>query len=121
MPDRIESLITLGAPVRYIACHPTIVRIAELVRTQILERNGNGVLPDCYTGRCTCDFLASLTQHSPRSVRQTSVYTKMDGVVDWHVCLTGDPNVDVEVSSTHMGLVFSPLAFSLIADRLAGK
>ncbi len=121
MPDRVQSVITLGTPVQKLACHPSILRAADLVRTHVLERHGTGVLPDCYTGACTCDFLDSVDCRFPASIRQTSIYTKMDGVVDWRVCRTGDPRVDVEVSATHMGLVFSPLVYSLVAGRLAGK
>jgi hypothetical protein len=120
MPDRIESVITLGTPIHAVVCHPSILRLAEMVREQILERNGEGVLPACYTGACTCDYLTSLRTDLPGSVRQTAVYTKMDGVVDWRVCMTGDDEIDVEVSATHIGMVFSPLVYSVVANRLAG-
>jgi triacylglycerol lipase len=91
------------------------------VRRQILEEHGRGVLPACYTSRCTCDFLESLKAKLPKSVRQTAIYTKNDGILDWHVCRTGDPKVDVEVSATHVGMVFSPLVYSVVAHRLAGE
>jgi hypothetical protein len=35
--------------------------------------------------------------------------------------MTGDPKVDVEVSATHIGMAFSPLVYSVVAERLAGK
>ena len=120
-PEHIASVITLGAPIRGLAAHPAIMRTADIVRKQILERNGTGVLPDCYTGACTCAFVESLVGKFPKSVRQTAIYTKSDGIVDWKVCRTGDPAVDFEVSATHMGLVFSPLVYSLVAQRLAGE
>jgi hypothetical protein len=97
-----------------------VLRAAELVRGQILARHGDGVLPKCYTGGCTCSFLESLMQRLPTGVRQTAVYTKTDGIVDWHVCRTGDPKVDFEVSATHIGMVFNPLVYSVVAHRLAG-
>jgi hypothetical protein len=121
MPERIASVITLGAPIRGLVAHASIMGAAELVRKQILERHGRGVLPNCYTSRCTCDFVESLKVKLPSSVRQTAVYTKQDGIVDWRVCLTGNPDVDVEVSATHIGMVFSPLVYSVVAQRLAGK
>jgi hypothetical protein len=52
-------------------------------------------------------------------VRQTAIYTTSDGIVDSTVCRTGDPAVDVEVTSTHLGLVFSPLVYPVIGRRLA--
>jgi hypothetical protein len=120
-PDRIASVITMGAPFRGVSVHPTILRAAELVRGQILNRHGKDVLPGCYTGSCTCRFLESLTSDLPKSMLQTAIYTKSDGMVDWRVCMTGDPAVDYEVSSTHIGLVFNPIVFNVVAHRLAGK
>jgi len=121
MPDRIASVITLGSPLRGVVAHASILRAADLIRKQILERHGRGVLPTCYTARCTCDFLESLKEGFPKSVRQTAIYTKADGLLDWRVCRTGDPAVDFEVSATHFGMVFSPLVYSVVAQRLAGE
>jgi len=120
-PDRIASVIALGSPLRGVAAHSAVLRTAELVRKQILERNGKKVLPDCYTGACTCNFLESLKGKFPKSIRQTAIYTKTDGILDWRVCQTGDESVDFEVSATHIGLVFSPIVYSLVARRLAGQ
>jgi hypothetical protein len=57
----------------------------------------------------------------PKSIRQTAIYTKTDGILDWRSCMTGDSSVDFEVSATHIGLVFSPLVYDLVARRLAGQ
>jgi triacylglycerol lipase len=121
MPDRVASVITMGAPFRGVSVHPSILRAAEMVRGQILERHGRDVLPACYTGACTCSFLESLNENLPKSVRQTAIYTKSDGIVDWHVCMTGNPAHDFEVSATHIGMVFNPIVYDLVAKRLAGK
>ena len=120
MPDRIESVVTMGSPFRGVSVHPSILRAAEMVRSQILERHGKGVLPNCYTGACTCSFLASLTERLPKSVMQTAIYTKSDGIVDWQMCLTGKPAFDFEVSATHIGLMFNPAVYDIVAYRLAG-
>jgi triacylglycerol lipase len=115
----IASVITLGAPFRGIVAHGSVLRVAETVRKQILEKHGRGVLPDCYTGRCTCNFLDSLRREMPPSVSATAIYTREDGVVDWRCCVTGDPEVDCEVLGTHVGLPFNPSVYGLIAERLA--
>jgi pimeloyl-ACP methyl ester carboxylesterase len=121
MSDCVASVITLGSPIRGVLGHASVMRAADLVRKQILEKHGRGVLPGCFTARCTCDFIESLKETLPKSVRQTAIYTKNDGILDWHVCRTGDPAVDVEISSTHIGMVFSPLVYSVVAHRLAGE
>ncbi len=121
MPGQVASVITLGSPFRGVAIHPSVLRLAEMVRGQILDRHGERVLPDCYTGACTCDFLESLEQRLPRSVAQTAIFSKTDGIVDWHVCKTGRPTFDFEVPGTHIGLVFNPVVYDLVARRLARK
>lgn len=121
LPDQVASVITLAAPFRGIVAHPMIIQAVDMVRGRIHERNGEAVLPACYTGACTCRFLESLVLQLPRSVRRTAVYTKTDGIVDWKVCRTGRPANDFEVSGTHVGLVFNPMVYDLIARRLAGN
>jgi pimeloyl-ACP methyl ester carboxylesterase len=119
LPSRVASVITLGAPFRGVSVHPMILRAVNLVRGQIHDRNGETVLPSCYTGVCTCRFLESLVLRLPRSVRRTAVYTKTDGIVDWKVCRTGHRANDFEVSSSHIGLVFNAVVYDLVARRLA--
>ena len=50
---------------------------------------------------------------------ETAIYTRHDGVVDWRHCLTNNPEVDVEVPSTHIGMAFNPTVYSVVAERLA--
>jgi pimeloyl-ACP methyl ester carboxylesterase len=118
-PRDIASVITLGSPFRGAAAHPNILKAAEYVRKFIHQRNGDSVLPHCYTGHCTCDFVESLTGQMPASVDVTAVYSKTDAIVDWRYCITGDPAKDVEAPGTHVGLVFNPSVYSIIAKRLA--
>jgi len=117
-PVDIASVITLGAPFRGTVAHPSILRAAKIVRHRILSKHGAGVLPDCYTGRCTCDFLESLTCAMPASVLETAVYTEGDGVVDWRYCRTDRAESDFSVPGTHIGLAFNPSVYSIIAARL---
>ena len=118
-PQDVGSVITLASPFRGTVVHPTILRAAEAVRKQILAEHGPAVLPTCYTGRCTCAFLASLRRKIPAAVRQTAIYTRTDGIADWRYCTTGDPRNDFEVPGTHIGLAFNATAYATIARRLA--
>jgi triacylglycerol lipase len=118
-PQDIASVIMMGTPIRGAIAHGSVLRAAEAVRKRIQAEHGAGVLPDCYTGHCTCDFINSLRRDVPPSVPLTSIYTRHDGVVDWRSCLTGDSEVDCEVSGTHIGLAFNPSVYAVIATRLA--
>jgi pimeloyl-ACP methyl ester carboxylesterase len=118
-PGDVASVITLGSPFRGTVVHSRVLRMAEMVRNNIQDKHGPGVLPDCYTGRCTCNFLDSLRRDLPDGIRETAIYTRTDGVVDWQYCITGDDSIDIEVPGTHIGLAFNPAVYDAIARRLA--
>lgn len=118
-PKQIASLITLASPIQGTVAHRNIIHAAEAVRLRILQEHGDGVLPHCYTGRCTCNFVDSLRRKVPDSIRQTAIYTRHDGVVDWRFCMTGKKSQDFEVPGTHIGMAFNSAAYSIIGKRLA--
>lgn len=118
-PKDIASVISLGAPIRGTVMHPSVLNAAKVVRTQILNEHDRDVLPDCYTPRCTCNFLSSLRCTMPKAIAETAVYTCDDGIVDWRYCKTGNDGDDFEVPGTHVGLVFNPSVYTIIAERLA--
>jgi len=118
-PKDVASVITLAAPFRGTVANRAVLHAAEAVRNRILAEHGRGVLPGCYTGQCTCNFLNSLRRKVPNGMVETAIYTRHDGVVDYRFCRTNDPEVDVEVPSTHIGMAFNPAVYSVLADRLA--
>ena len=118
-PKDVASVITLASPFRGALTSRTILHAAEAVRLRIIQEHGRGVLPQCYTGRCTCNFLDSLRREVPESMVQTAIYTRHDGIVDWRYCMTRDPEIDFEVLGTHVGMAFNPMAYGVVAQRLA--
>jgi triacylglycerol lipase len=118
-PEDVASIITLASPFRGTVAHPSILRAAETVRRQIHREHGRGVLPQCYTATCTCDFVKHLRREIPHDVLQTAIYTRDDGIVDWRYCRTGDGERDCEVPGTHIGLAFNASVYKVIAERLA--
>lgn len=120
MADRIASVTTLGSPFRGLVAHGLVLKLGDLVRRRIRRRYQNP--PEgCATSRCSCAFARSLHRKWPRSVAQTAIYTREDGIVDWRYCLTGDPKVDVEVVGTHLGLIFNSTIYQHLGERLAGR
>jgi pimeloyl-ACP methyl ester carboxylesterase len=120
-PDVIDSVITLGSPFRGIRSHPVVLEMSRIVRERIREARQNPAKPACFTGYCDCSAVAALRVPCPHPIRHTAVYTKTDGIVDWRVCVNDDPATDVEVQSTHIGMVFNPWVYELIANRLGQK
>ncbi len=118
-PRDVASVITLASPIRGTVAHRTILHAAEAVRLKIQREHGSTVLPGCYTGKCTCNFINFLRRAVPRSMLQTAIYTRHDGIVDWRYCMTRNPKIDVEVPGTHIGMAFNPAAYSVVAERLA--
>jgi len=118
-PDDIASVTTLASPFRGTIAHRTVLRAAEAVRRHIIDEHGSDVLPHCYTGRCTCNFLNSLRRRVSASVLETAIYTLDDGVVDWRYCRTGNPHKDFQVPGTHIGLAFNASVYKIIAERLS--
>lgn len=118
-PKDVASVITLAAPIRGTVANRAVLSAAEAVRLRILEEHGAAVLPECYTGRCTCNFLGSLRRKVPDAMLETAIYTRQDGIVDWRYCMTMDPEKDVEVPGTHIGMAFNPAAYTVVAERLA--
>jgi pimeloyl-ACP methyl ester carboxylesterase len=118
MPDRIASVTTLGSPFRGLVVHRMVLMLGNLVRRRIRRRYPKAP-PGCATSQCSCAFARSLRRKWPKCVAQTALYTREDGLVDWRYCRTGDPKVDVEVSGTHLGLIFNSATYLRIAERLA--
>ena len=118
-PRDVASVITLASPIRGTATSRTVLHAADAIRQRILQEHGRGVLPDCYTGRCTCTFVDSLRRDVPESMFETAIYTRDDGILDWRYCMTRNPEVDFEVPGTHIGMAFNPSAYAIVAERLA--
>ncbi len=115
--ENVASVITLGSPFRGIHSHPLVQQTAEQVRNFIIREQSDN-RPECFTGNCTCETVKANKSPLRESIKQTAIYTKTDGIVDWKMCLSEDSKSNYEVSGTHIGLVFNPQVYALIAKRL---
>jgi hypothetical protein len=112
MSDRIASVTTMAAPFRGVSVHKSILRASELVRgaysptprrecaTGVLHRRMHLQLPGIPGGKAIPSPTESSTGAAASPAR---------------------PGVDFEVSATHIGLVFNPIVYDVMAHRLAGK
>lgn len=115
-PDRVASVIMLASPFRGVRVNPWIYRTIERLRSRLHGRRCYG--KQCFTATCACGFSCTMRYTFPGNIPQTAVYTKNDGVVDWPVCINDDRTTDVEVSGMHIGLVWNPESYRVIAQRL---
>jgi triacylglycerol lipase len=118
-PELVSHAVSLGADLQAML-HCSDLTLAAVERTRrVLLRTGRARRPECMTHRCPCTFTAGFTAPLPEDrVRLTSVYSKGDGVVRWQAQLV--PYADcVEVTGSHVGLVFNRRSYRAIGAALA--
>ena len=72
----------------------------------------------CGHGDCCADAREQAAAPFPEGVGFTCVYSRSDGIVDWHACL--DPAAEqVEVRASHIGMAVNPHVFRAVASALA--
>ncbi|MCB1022849.1 MAG: alpha/beta fold hydrolase [Acidobacteria bacterium] len=120
-PELIESVITLASPFRGVRSHPGILEISKRVRSRIFNKVDKTEFPHCYTGHCDCIAVTSLQTGLPKNIKQTAIYTKSDGIVDWKSCLSRRTENNYEVTGTHVGLVYNYQVYKLIGERLRSE
>jgi pimeloyl-ACP methyl ester carboxylesterase len=118
-PDLAQQLIYLGSPVQAVHAHPAIVATAVAMHTALSAASLQS--KDCMTDHCACGFSRAVTGAIPGGVAHASIYTRADGVVDWHDSQETDVRLNHEVGGTHIGLVFNPRAYRAIGKLLAEK
>jgi triacylglycerol lipase len=117
-PENVASLVMLGSPVTDpLAVSPQVLRTVRL-----MARLGDLGLPrvfssECADGDCCEAFWEDMTAPLPEHVEALSVFSRSDGIVDWHACL--DPHArNVEVRSSHCGMSVNPAVYRLLDELL---
>jgi hypothetical protein len=86
---------------------------------RVTLRSGRARSPHCLNERCDCPFAADFAGPFPSDrVRLTSIYSKGDGVVRWQAALV-PYGACVEVTGSHVGLIFNRKTYRAIATALA--
>jgi triacylglycerol lipase len=118
-PDQVSHAISLGADLQHMLgiSQPTLYAVAAVRSALLVSRRAADA--GCLTEGCECCFTRCYAGPFPDDrVRLTSVYSKGDGVVRWerHVVPYADC---VEVTGSHVGLVFNRKAYRAVAEALA--
>lgn len=105
--ELVRQVITIGSPFRFRrGDRSSISAVAELIRDPnsrpLSRRPREEHLP-------------------PLPVPTTAIYSRSDGIIDWRACIeeVGARRENVEVRSSHAGLLHHPAVLVVILDRLA--
>ena len=117
-PDSVRALVMLGSPVSDpLAVSPQVLRTVRL-----MARLGDLGMPrlfssECADGPCCERFWQDLEAPLPEGVEATSIFSRSDGIVDWHACLDAHAR-NIEVRSSHCGMSVHPAVYRILAEVL---
>ena len=118
-PDLVSGIVTLGSPtVSQLRIHPLV-----LAQVGLVSALGTAHVPGlfswkCLRGDCCEHFRGAITGPFPEDVPYVALYSRSDGVVDWHSCL--DPAAElVEVKTSHCGMAVSSQVYEELSFALA--
>lgn len=119
-PGLVSQVISMGSPFRdTVRAHPAIIATTDSLRRGNGAGIGRNIKPSCFSGHCTCNFVKNMIAPEAYAVRHSAIYSRYDGVVDWHSCMEDDPDLNDEVNCTHLGMAFHPGVYRALARRLA--
>ena len=104
---RVRQVVTIGSPFAGDCEHTNAGWLYRLLSGQKVKMDS---------------ALAQRLRTAP-PVPTTSIYSRSDGIVAWQSCVQdgGGHCENVEVSSSHIGLVWNPRVLEVIADRLSQR
>ncbi len=121
-PDIVSHIISLGAPIRSLEAHPALMATAKWVADRVThpQSGGSSQRPSVLHIRNDCECASDHCIPTPApSIRRDALYSRDDGLIDWRNCLEPDPSLNHEVGGTHIGLVFNPRVYRIVAKLLA--
>ena len=105
-PEMVRNVVTLGSPFANDIRATNATRLYEALSGEGVEDNS--------------ELRTAIAGDLP--VPTTSIYSRSDGVVNWHTCVlrpsTTAENIEVHLAS-HIGLGVNAAALWAVADRLA--
>jgi pimeloyl-ACP methyl ester carboxylesterase len=107
VPADVDRVVTLGSPV---VGGPKYTLAARAYRRRGVDMEA-------------IEAAVEAREAVPLTRPVSAIYSRRDGVVAWQACVDRRNRCveHIEVSSTHLGLAFSPEVYLLVATRLAGS
>lgn len=118
-PENVSALVMLGSPVAEpLAVSPQVLRTVKLM-ARLGDLGMRRIFSsDCADGECCESFWEEMDAELPEHIEAISVFSRSDGIVDWHACL--DPHArNIEVSSSHCGMSVHPAVYGVLEDLLS--
>ena len=118
-PELVSHAISIGAGLRQMLAISYPTQLAAGAARRVVLRSGRARSRACLTEACDCRFGADFLAPVPHDrVRLTSIYSTGDGVVRWQAAVVPDADC-VEVTGSHVGLIFNRKTYGAIATALA--
>jgi triacylglycerol lipase len=120
-PELVRTVVSLGAGLDtpFDISVPTLGAVAA-VRAVHARTTDRRTRRGCFTEGCGCEYSRHYRAPFPEQIPLTSVYSKGDGVVRWRSCVVPYARC-VEVTGSHVGLVFNRKAYRVMGETLAGQ
>ncbi len=119
-PDLVRGVVTLGSPLlSQLAVHPFVLAQIGMLGMVGTLSGGHALSWQCLRGECCARFRAALRDPFPDDVGFVSLYSRSDGVVDWHACLDRDAEC-IEVDASHCGMSVNADVYRAVAGALRG-
>ncbi|MER7246910.1 alpha/beta fold hydrolase [Kribbella sp. NPDC000426] len=117
-PELVAGVVTLASPLLHqLATTRALVAQVEFIARMNVVGWPWLLTADCLAGGCAERTSALLASPWPPGLPFVSVYSRVDGVVDWRACL--DPAAEqIEVISTHNGMGTDRHVHRLLTSKL---
>lgn len=118
-PELVSGVVTLGSPLtNQLAVHPLVLAPVGVVAALGTLSFPGLLTTRCLHGECCAAFRSAVAGPFPDDVGFLSIYSKSDGIVDWHACLDPEADEHVEVRASHIGMSLNAAAYRATAHAL---
>jgi triacylglycerol lipase len=118
-PELVSHAVSIGAGLRAMLSTSYPTQLAAGAARHVTLRSRRARSTQCLTDQCDCAFAHDFSGPFPADrVHLTSIYSREDGVVHWQSALV-PYGICIEVTGSHVGMIFNRKAYRAIAASLA--